>query len=353
MTNNQGYGYIDYSFPKNSYYQIIRSNTFTFVAYYVILVILCFWFITGLRIQQYISFNQQNKPVVELLTKKYFETFTFQSPFHILSVSNLKTPLIPNSFQYIGLSQSSNLLLVCLYTLAFLVIIEYFMKNFLSAIVVSYIQENPNNNPYNNPNCVTKINESALYFRNKNYSIIISLGFVFLFPYFIPLLLRFVNIDKYDVKKSTWIQYLILFLTISPVIFIIISRIFLGFKMNPFDAIKRFVEDKDFLYVNFLKQNYGIQSFLLATFAFILIAFALMHWMYISYNVLVPNKITLTLLIMSIFFIVIPYIFLQSSLSTLFSEYQTSDDSVKQIENNGVYSLFQLIAKYNYPCFKK
>ena len=81
------------------------------------------------------------------------------------------------------------------------------------------------------------------------------------------------------------------------------------------------------------------------------------HWIYGSFNVLVSSKWKnwwYAFIIIFIFFI-IPEILASNALSSLYNVFKKVDmeDDLEQIEKEGVFSLYQLIVKYNYPCFKK
>lgn len=357
-TNNQGSGNIDYSFNKKKYYEIIYSNISIFKSYYIIVTLISFWYLTGLSVKQYKSFDNNGKLQANNKYKLQFEKMCFNSPFNIISIgTDLKTNLFKASDYFIGLSQKSYLILICSYIFAFMILVEYLVKNLMASIIVNYVQENKNNNPYNNPNCITKINESPNYYINKNYSMISSLSLCFLVPYLIPVILKFMNLDKYDIKKSSILKYIILIGLLSPVILIIITRIVAYFTTDIFDTINRFIDRKDINYIDFLKRMFNLKFIILFTSLFILLCFLMLHWIYGSYNVLVSEKWKNWLYGFIIIFVlfVVPSILVSNALSSLYNIYKKMDiqDNLEQIEKEGVFSLYQLIVKYNYPCLKK
>lgn len=357
-TSNQSSGNIDYSFNKKKYYEIINSNSSTFVSYYWITVIICFWYISGLNIVKYKTKNIEGKLMTDIKYKSYFESLCFESPFNIISMGDdLKTTAFESSNDFIGLSQKSYLVLVCSYVLGFMILVEYLVKNLMASIIVNYVQENKKNNPYQNPNCITKIDESPSYYINKNYSMISTLSFYFLLPYFIPVILKFMNLDKYDIKKSPWLKYIIFIGLLSPVIMVIITRIVSIFNVDIFDTINTFIDKKDYGYIDFMKRMFNLKFIILFTFLYIILCFLLLHWLYGSYNMLISEsskKWVYGFIFIFIFFI-IPSILKSNALSALYNVYKKIDieDNLEQIENEGVFSLYQLIVKYNYPCFKK
>ena len=357
-TENQGSGDIDYSFNKKEYYKIINSNISTFKSYYIVIALICFWFLTGLSVKRYKTFDDEGKLQISPYNKTIFEKLCFNSPFNIISMSDdLKTPLFEASDYFIGLSQKSYLVIICSYIFAFMILCEYLVKNLMASIIVNYVQENKHNNPYNNPNCITKIDESSSYYINKNYSMITSLSLYFLVPYLIPIILDFMNLDKYDVKKSPLLKYIIFLGILSPVILVIITRIVSLFSVDIFDTINKFIDKKDYSYINFMKEMFNLKFIILFSFIFIILCFLMFHWIYGSFNVLVSSKWKnwwYAFIIIFIFFI-IPEILASNALSSLYNVFKKVDmeDDLEQIEKEGVFSLYQLIVKYNYPCFKK
>jgi len=357
-TDNQGSGDIDYSFNKKEYYNIINSNVSIFKSYYIIVTLICFWFLTGLSVKQYKSFDDDGKLQTNIKYKTQFEKLCFNSPFNIISIgSDLKTPLFEASDYFIGLSQKSYLVLICSYVFAFMILLEYLVKNLMASIIVNYVQENKHNNPYNNPDCITKIHESPNSYINKNYSMISTLSLYFLVPYLTPVILKFMNLDKYDIKKSPILKYIIFLGLLSPVILVIISRIIAFFNVDIFDTINKFIDKKDYNYINFMKRMFNLKFIILFTFLFIILCFFMLHWIYGSYNVLVSSrwkKWWYAFIIIFVFFIV-PSILASNALSSLYNVFKKMkiEDNLEQIENEGVFSLYQLIVKYNYPCFKK
>ena len=73
--------------------------------------------------------------------------------------------------------------IIITYLITYVLILEGLLKNFLYSVYVNIVQTNPNNNPYNNTNCVTKINKSSFVSAAVNYSAVIGLAFIFLSNY--------------------------------------------------------------------------------------------------------------------------------------------------------------------------
>ena len=356
---NQGSGNINYSFNKKNYYKILDKNIFNFYFYYIVSAIICFKFISELSIIKFINFDSSKKPRTDLRIKNYFYHLTSNSPYNILELNEdiKKNPILENPDHYIGLSKKSYIIIIFSYVLAFLVIVESLVKNLLASILVNYIQTNENNNPYNNPECITKIKKNPFIYINKNYSAIMTQCLYFLLPFILPLILRVLDFDKYDLKKNWILKYMVFISIFAPVILVLFNRLIKLFFKDNLDDINKFIQQKDEKYINFLRQMFNLKFLIIFTFLFILISFILLHWVYGEYNIILNEKykfylyVTLVLLL----FVGIPYILENCALSSLYNVFDKKDikENIDSIESDGVNSLYELIVKYNYPCFKK
>ena len=87
-----------------------------------------------------------------------------------------------------------------------------------------------------------------------------------------------------------------------------------------------------------------------------------MHWIYGSINKYISDGfwkyVYYTFIIFSIYFI-IPQILSSNAVSTLYNVYKKDNvnkeenEIIKGIQKFGAQSLYDIIVKYNYPCFKK
>lgn len=356
---NQGSGDINYSFNKKEYFKVLNKNINNFYAYYVVAAIICFKFISDISMNKFINYDESNQARTDFKIKNYFSSIVYSSPFDILKLNNdiKKNPILNNPDHFIGLSQNSYILIIFSYVFAFLIIIESLVKNLLASILVNYIQINKNNNPYNNSECITKIKKNPFTYINKNYSTIMTQCLYFLIPYILPLILRFLDFDKYDLKKSWYLKYLVFISIFIPVVLVLINRIVSLFYKDNLDDVDKFIQNKDTRYINFLRQMFNLKFLIIFSFLFIFISFILFHWVYGEYNTVVSKKyrfyfyIVLVLLL----FLGVPYILENCALSSLYNVFDKTDlkENIDNIEKEGVNSLYELIVKYNYPCFKK
>jgi hypothetical protein len=248
---------------------------------------------------------------------------------------------------YVGFTTESYILIVIFYTIALLIIIRHLIEIFMTGILIQVIQLNKNNNPYKNPKMIVKNNQSPLFDIASYYLGLGMITFAFIVPFGIIYILNFLNLDSYDIKKSTWIPYVILLLLLFP-FFYILSQ-----PYSPFKMIDKYIEHKDKPWVESIiwktKMQYGFLSILL----FILLSFCSMRFLYISN---IHSKNTLWIYGIFIFFI----LFLFIPLLCIFFSYQLLLDvedgklpDVKEMGKNKIGSFYELLVKYNYPCFPK
>lgn len=380
--SEQGSGNIAYSFNKDRYYKIISKNISTFNTYYCAVILISFFFLTGSFLTSGISLagyitkskNENGKEETILDRKNYnwFSEYCLGSPYNIISMhrDGIKEILTTKEQEegkepvtYIGFKQNTYLFLIITNLIGILIIIEALVKNLMSSIIVSFVQENKNNNPYKNPEIITKVDKPATGYINENYSKLMSLSFLFLIPFTTTYVLYYVfSMDRYDIKKTAWIKYYIFISLIIPTILIIFYR-FTGHKsITLFDTIDKYIHIKDKEYINFMKQMFNLKFFIIYIFLFIFMIFLSMHWIYGSINKYISDGfwkyVYYAFVIFSIYFI-IPKVLSSNAVSTLYNVYKRDNvnkeenEIIKGIQKDGAQSLYDLIVKYNYPCFKK
>lgn len=423
--SGQGIGNVAYSFNKNDYYNIIKTNKALFFAYYIITIFVSFFFLTGSFVLNGISIgkwktmepiqengpgknnkanntankneakkknngkgnlmsggkNEGNNEKQEGNEKKerkavnnglynYFYEFTLGSPFNIinfdkdgmletLTEQEIKEGKFASTF--IGFSQNTNIFLIIVNLIGIFIIIEALLKNLMSSIIVNFVQANPNNNPYNNPNCVTKVPEPVSTYINSNYSKLMVLSFLFLIPFSTTFILRHVlKIDLYDIKKTQWIKIYIFISLILPTLIIIFYRL-TGYKsITLFSTIYKYIDTKDYDYIGFMKQMFSLKYFIMYVFLFVIFIFLCLHWIYGAMNKYITGwkKYALYIFIIVFIYFIIPSILASNAISTIYNVYKVNNidnnetEVVQNIEKNGCQSLYDLIVKYNYPCFK-
>ena len=376
--SNQGIGNINYSFDKKKYREIISKNVFIFEKYYIITMFISFFFLTGSFIlngsslAEYKKTDEDDENIIheDRKAKIHFSEFCLGSPYKLIEMheNGILEKLTPeeieegkNAITYIGFTQNTYILLIITNLIGIFILIEALVKNLMSSIIVNYVQENKENNPYKNPNCITKIDEEPIYYINKNYSRLTTLSFLFIIPFLTTFVLRFINLDRYDIKKTQWIKNYIFILLLFPAIILLIYRITGHSSITLFDTIDKFIQNKDKEYINFMKQMFNLKFFIIFTFLFIFIIFLCLQWIYGSINKTVTGYTKYFyyfIIIISIYFI-IPSILSTNAVSTLYNVFKENNinksesETIKNLETKGVQSLYDLIVKYNYPCFKK
>ena len=380
--SEQGSGNIEYSFNKQRYFQIISDNVSLFNTYYCITIFLSFFFLTGsfvlngLSLTEYLTADKLNNgteiKVPDRKSYNWFSEYCLGSPYQIidmhkegieelLTIKEQKDKKKPITF--IGFKQNSYLFLIITTLIGILIIVEALVKNLMTSIIVNFVQENKNNNPYKNPNNITKKNESADKYIMENYSKLASLSLLFLIPFTTTYVLKYIfSADRYDIKKSTLIQNYVFISLIIPTIILIIYRLTGHKSITLFDTIDEYIQGKDREYVKFLKRMFILKFFIIYIFLFIFIIFLCMHWIYGRINKYISDGFWkyffYTFIIFSIYFI-IPKVLSSNAVSTLYNVYKkdnvdkSEEDIVDTIRKNGAQSIYDIIVKYNYPCFKK
>lgn len=336
----QGIGNINYSLNKNDFHKILTGGIYYFIPHYYILIIISVIYIYVIRYKQYLFPDRHEKD-----NQHFFKSITYNSPFNILNISD--------NGKFVGLSEPSYIYIIIAYVITFIIILEGLVRNLLYSIYVSIIQVNPHNNPYNNNNCISKIKDNPYVKTIQNYSAILSLSINFLIPFTIPYLINFLKFDNYDIKHSKWITYVILYLIFFPFITVLLSRGVFAKKLEIFNDLERFVITKDNEYIKFIANNFNFKMGHLSIFIFIIFAFFYYTLVYIDKKYLLKNKILIYLIMFLIIFIFIPIFIIFFGLASLFDN-NVLDNNVNVIHNiHEVHSLYELLVKYNYPCFKK
>ncbi len=345
MTKNTGDK--QYSINKTDIYKIISENGVLFLFYYLLFLVFSLLFIITIRFQQYL-FHGKKENLIEEKLIQFFKSITLNSPLGIMSI------LEKNDF--IGLSPVSYFIIFSCYAIAFLIILEGYIRTFLFSVVVGIIMLNKDNNPYKNSNMLSKVSESVSKIVSANYTKIYFLTLVFFVPFVIPYLLKFLKMDNYDVKKNFWLSYLIFFLVISPLVFIFISRASLSSKLRVLDGSFKFVEPIDVPFIEHVESVFDSRYTLLCFFLFILLVFCYTHIVYIMMQPTRSKQFLYGFGVFAVLFLFVPFLLLIFTLSVLFSSLprkETSKDMYEQIKEEGVSTIYELLIKYNYPCFPK
>ena len=340
----QGTGNINYSFDKKKFNSIVKLKSLTFYPFYLIITIICLLFPLSLYYQKDLSQNGINNKDNNI--KHYFNSITLNSPLNIMSLDKRNTG-------FIGLDQESYIILIFIYVIAYLYLLQGILKNLIYSILSNVIQVNPDNNPYNNVNCIIKNKNNPSKSIIANYFSIIGLTIFFLIPFFTPMIFQYLNIDNYSIKHSFWLPWLILFFLLFP-FFIIVIRHSGNKKINIIKNLDDYVDKKDKKYISNISSYFNSNYTSIFIFILIIIVFSLLKIIYYIYNSS-TRKSTIIFFLLSVF-IFIPFVLIFFSLNTIFGEVKDNnidDNNIKDIEKNGISNLYELIVKYNYPCFKK
>jgi hypothetical protein len=348
----QGTGNINYSLNKNDFYKILSGNIFLFIPFYFILIAISIIYIFTIKYTQYYFSNRSPNYKLDANIEHYFKSITYHSPFDIMGLSYKDI----NSNKYMGLSQISYIIIILSYIITFLIILQGAIRNFIYSIYVSIIQVNPHNNPYNNVNNISKINELPVKSIMANYTLILTLSLVFLIPFGIPYIIKLFSFDNYDIKHNTWFSYILLFLLFSPLIIVLLLYSYFNKALSIFGNLNKFIESSDYSFVNYISSNFNFKIYSILPFILIIMLFCYFQFVYvqINYNKL-TDKIIAYSKIFFLIFIFIPIIVLFFSLSLLFDNktMENGEDIIDNIQKYGISSLYDLLVKYNYPCFQK
>ena len=393
MSSNTGN--INYSLNKNDVYKVLAGCVSYFIPHYFILIIISLLYIFRIRCQQYYFDDRDKGKEEDKDVLHFFGSITNGSPFNILTMvkafkdieeqNNVEENIdkYNNKYKeekylkqtkekidsankegknYVGLSSNSYYLVIASYIISLIIILEGLLRNFIFSIYVNMVQINSNNNPYNNTSCIQKISDSPIILSTANYTGILSLSYIFLIPFILPFLISFLKFDNYDIKHNAWFRYIVLFFIFYPIIFIFLSKAVLYKKLEIFPALNKFLVKKDYPFTKFLKNNFSFKVSTILVFLFIILVYSYYKIIYADLKcITLKSKIINYVLIFLLIFAFLPVFFMFFSFSFLFLNKDKIDPTISTINsiqneiknNKSINSLYELLVKYNYPCFKK
>lgn len=351
MSSNQGTGNINYSFDISNIYKTINGNK-TFLLNYYLSIFISLIYLYTIRVKRYIydEFKDYN-------IESYFKTITLCFPNDIMKAEPMKSNLDNNNTGgkqvFYGLTKRSYIIIIALYVIAILIIISEYSKNSLFYILTTFIQLVKNNNPYNNPNMVSKTNND----NNKEYALnnskIFGLLLIFFVPFLIPYFLKLFGFDNYDVKKNMLAGLGVCILLLYPFIFVLFSKVILGKHLDLLNGIDKYVETNDIPYINKLTDLYKNKSLIKYGFIFIILVYVYYLILHLAIDGGGWKKYGFIFFILLFF---IPFILIYDNLEILFSNFSNETFNSKNIQKylkNGCNNLLGLIIKYNYSCIEK
>lgn len=375
MSSNTGN--INYSLNKNDVYKVLAGCVSYFIPHYFILIVISLLYIFRIRYQQYYFDDRDKGKEEDKDILHFFGSITNRSPFNILTMEKIFKDIEEennankeqkgggnneSNTNYVGLSSNSYYLVIASYIISLIIILEGLLRNFIFSIYVNIVQINSNNNPYNNTNCVQKIKDNPIILSTANYTGILSLSYIFLIPFILPFLISFLKFDNYDIKHNAWFKYIILFFIFYPIIFIFLSKAVLYKKLEIFPALNKFLTQKDYPFTTFLKNNFAFKISTILVFLFIILVYSYYKIVYADLKcITLKSKIITYVLIFLLIFAFLPIFFMFFSFSFLFLNKEKVDPTISTINsiqneinnNKSINSLYELLVKYNYPCFMK
>jgi hypothetical protein len=353
MSSNQGTGNINYSFDISNIYNTIKSHKGFLFNYYLSILISLIYLYT-IRVKRYIYDEFQDYNI-----ESYFKTITLCFPNDIMKAEPMKSNLDSNHNNtggktvFYGLTKRSYVIIISLYLISILIIISEYSKNSLFNILTTFIQLVKNNNPYNNPNMVTKSKNNNNTEYAVNNSKIFGLLLIFFVPFLIPYFLKLFGFDNYDVKKNVFAGLGVCILLLYPFIFVLFSKIIFGKHLDLLNGIDKYIETKDIPYINKITDLYKFKSFLRYALIFIILVYVYYLILHFAIDGSTWKKKGFIFFILLFF---IPFILIYDNLEIIFSNFSNENFSSTNVEKylkNGCNNLLGLIIKYNYSCIKK
>ena len=355
--NNQSTGKISYSLDITKFNKSINGNAGVLWVYYTLCIIVSMSYIMSIGVKKY-KYESINEKNIKLGKTEYidndviynFQSYTTSSPFNIITTESYDT--------HMGFSRKSYICIIIAYTIPLLLIIDSLVKNHLFANINSFIHTNSKNNPYNNPDMITKLDVNLSATNVKNYSKTFGLSLFFLVPFIIYYFLKFFHFDNYDIKKNKYIGYIIFFLLFFPLFAIFIFKTSLSEQLNVLNKLNKYIEQKDYnTYIDNINKTYNKTFLTIAFVLFVVISFIMYKIVYLNVdNTSIFSKIIIVLLIIVVLFVIIPLMLIYYSNSLLlqnFGDKNYTNDLEDYIKKNSITNVFSLIVKYNYPCFNK
>ena len=348
----QGTGNINYSFNKNDFIKIMGGTLTAFFPFYFFVVIISVIYLYTIRYQRYFFPERDKGYQTDEKIIHFFKSLSIGSPFNILELKEYDN----HDEKFIGLTYISYLKLITAYIITLIIIIEGLVRNLIYSVYSNFIQINSNNNPYNNPNCISKINENPNITVSANYTAISYLSFAFLIPFLIPFLISFMKFDNYDIKHNSWFKYLILFLIFYPFIILILTRASFKKKLDIFPALKKFLNTSDYNFVDNISKDFSLKTFSYIIFIFIIFIFCFYTMIYSEFRYELKNRMIIYLIIIFILLIFIPIFIIFFVLSFVLNNKNIQEgheyEIIKNIQKNGINGVYDILVKYNYPCFQ-
>lgn len=349
MSKKPNVGDISYSLNIDQFKNIFMYSNLKFVFYTILITLISFYYLYSLRIQEF-----KSGKFLDIHLENYFsylsnELWKGYKPIQLQFFDNHKA---------IGLSLGSYVLLILLISISYLYLLKGLIQNNMYDIIFTNIQLNPNVNPYSNPNVITKINDSVSSDVYKQYSYFVLLSILLILPILIEKIIHFMDFTKFDIQKNKLLSFSIAFIIFFPPLFILIRSFINPTDFNVLLKGDKFLQTKDFPFIQKLNQDFQNQFYTLYFPIFLLFIFFSLFSI-LTFHIH-KNKFVFYLS----FFVLFIFIPLISSFVSTYFVFRDYNESVicelkgysKNVEisiRNGIHNLYQAIIKYNYPCFRK
>ena len=165
------------------------------------------------------------------------------------------------------------------------------------------------------------------------------------------------KMDSYDLKHTGWFPFFVLVLFFWPFLWVLYNKIIVYKNANIIDYLYSLISLGDYSFIDFVKQNLYFDLFTVIIFIFVLIIYCIYTLVYIDSKYLTSIKYIVYGIIILILFVFLPLFLSYFVLSSIYNNnYKNQVDNsniIEYIEQNGIFSIYDLLVKYNYPCFIK
>lgn len=332
------------SFDSN----LTASNT-KFFMYYLLITFIVFYFLFSMKIQTY-----KVKDYIDRMVENRFKDFS-HSLFNHFQPIQLE---YYQNHQSVGFSFGSYLFITIVILIGYLLLLKKMIGTNIYQMFFGGIQINKNVNPYKNPRTVSKIDKSPIKESYLLYSKYVTTALLFLIPMAVHSIIQMMDVTQRDVEKNTFIRLFTFATIILGSLSIIIQSIMNRKNLDVLLKGKQYVEEKDEKMIEEMNKELNIEYYTFYMPIFILLfIFSIFGILYQE----IHQNSYLTYFSYFIIFIFVPIssIFLANTI--LYKDYQNPKlckkggytNDIEDAVKRGVQNFYQVVVKYNFPCFYK
>lgn len=324
------------------------SNT-KFFMYYVLITFIVFYFLFSMKIQTY-----KVKDYIDRLVENRFKDFS-HSLFKNFQPIQLE---YYQNHQSIGFSFSSYLFLTIFILIGYLLLLKKMIGTNIYQMFFGGIQINKNVNPYKNPRTVSKIDKSPVQDSYLLYTKYVMTSILFLIPLAIHSIIQMMDVTQRDVDKNPFIRILTFGSLILGTLSIIIQSIMDRKNIDVLLKGKQYVEERDEKIIDEMNKELSLQYYTFYMPIFILLfIFSIFGILYQE----IHQNSYLTYFSYFIIFIFVPLYSIFLANTILYKDYQDPklckkggySSDIEEAVKRGVQNFYQVVVKYNFPCFYK